>query len=319
MMDKFKLRYLLLAVASVLIIACVGIVIYAGQSEEDNVQAQELLGAPDHADVTYCTMDGIALKLDLYLPKGQTTDPLPVAVYVHGGSFTGGDKRKGSGATDIRPVVDRGYAVASVNYRLAPDYKFPGPLQDVKCAIRFLRANASRYNLDSNRFAIWGTSAGGYLSAFVGLTGSPSEFDKGEYLDQSSSVLATADLFGPTDLAASDLNPLQILLLYRAFGSISRDDPFLKTASPINYISKGAPPFLIMHGDKDSVVPLTQSTLLHTRLSAAGIPSTLVIVKNANHEFKPDGGAISPSREELTRTLVDFIDKHLSGSSLISK
>jgi acetyl esterase/lipase len=205
-------------------------------------------------------------------------------------------------------MTERGYAVAAVNYRRAPEWKFPAPLNDVKCAVRFLRANAATYKLDPNRFGIWGGSAGGQLAAFVGLTDARAGFDVGEYPEQSSAVLAVADLFGPTDLTA-DLSLLQKLLLFRAFETIDSQAPLLKRASPINYISKGAPPFLILQGEQDDAVPLAQSQAFYEQLTAAGVDATLVVVKNANHNFAPSGGPISPSRAELSKIMGDFFDR----------
>lgn len=279
---------------------------YQALTEDDEAVAAQ----PDIADVTFCTQDGAPQKLDLYFPKEAQKGALPLVVYLHGGAFVGGDKRKGSGLIDISEMVARGFAVASVNYRLAPASRFPAPLQDVKCAIRFLRANAAQYNLNPEQVGIWGGSAGGYLAAFVGLADRDAGFDVGEYTEQSSSVRAVADLFGPADLAA-ELNWLQQFLLYRAFGTTARDDPYLAHASPVNYVSTNAPPFLILHGEQDDVVPVAQSHELFARLKAAGVPAELVVVKNANHNFAPTGGPIQPKRQELTKKLCDFFEQHL--------
>jgi acetyl esterase/lipase len=115
--------------------------------------------SPDFANVFYCTMEGVPLTLDLYYPENAAA-PTPVLVYVHGGSFTGGDKRKGSGVIDIPAMTPRGYAVAAVNYRLMPQHPFPAEIMDAKCAVRFLRAHASEYELKTEKIGIWGGSAG---------------------------------------------------------------------------------------------------------------------------------------------------------------
>ncbi|MBI5304639.1 MAG: alpha/beta hydrolase [Chloroflexi bacterium] len=260
-------------------------------------------------DVTYCAPDGIALKMDLAYPKSFANKPTPIAVFIHGGGWTSGDK-SGGGGVDARELLARGYIVASLDYRLAPQYKFPAQITDVKCAIRHLRAHAAKYQLDPNRIGVWGSSAGGHLVALLGTSDASVGFDVGEYLDQSSRVQLVVDLFGPADLPAMFTSNAQVVG-NRVFGSTSRDDLVLVKASPVTYVSKDDPPFLILQGDQDKTVPLAQSQILHDKLLAGGVPSTLVIVKNGGHGFAPTGGAINPTRAELTKTLADFFDKHL--------
>ncbi|MBI5653068.1 MAG: alpha/beta hydrolase [Chloroflexi bacterium] len=260
-------------------------------------------------DVTYCAPDGVAQKLDLAYPK-QIQASARVAVYVHGGGWTSGDKGGGAGSLDARAVLERGYVVASLNYRLAPQFKWPAQIVDVKCAIRFLRAHASELKIDPNKIGVWGSSAGGHLVAMLGTADTRVGFDVGEWLDQSSRVQAVVDEFGPADL------PAMFTANARAtgqqiFGSTSRDDPILVQASPITHITKDDPPFLILQGDQDKVVPMEQSQILHDKLKAGGVQSTLVIVKNAGHGFAPTGGAINPTRNELSKMIADFLDQSL--------
>jgi acetyl esterase/lipase len=267
---------------------------------------------PDHQDVLYCTMEGVPLYLDLYAANQQADTPSPVVVYVHGGSYVGGDKAKGSGLADIPELVERGYSVASVNYRLAPEHRFPAPIEDVKCAIRFLRAHATEYNLDPDRLGAMGGSAGGHLVSLLGLTDPQDGFDTGEYLDDSSKVSAVVDMFGPADLTAGDLTLLQKYLRYQAFGTWESGNALLAQASSVNYLIDDAPPFLILHGDHDDAVPLSQSQRLFEHLQAAGIESELIVVQNANHNFAPTAGAITPGREAITRLVADFFDQYLA-------
>ncbi|MBI4788346.1 MAG: alpha/beta hydrolase [Chloroflexi bacterium] len=262
-------------------------------------------------DVTYCTAGGVALKMDIYPPKSLNGKPAPVVVYVHGGGWRSGDKDSGAGIRDLPELARRGYLVASINYRLAPEHKWPAQIQDVKCAIRYLRANAATYNLDPNRIGAIGGSAGGHLVAMLGVTDKSAGFDVGEYLDQSSRVQAVVDLFGPSDLTASGFIQSQAKLGKEVFGVTSPRDPILAQASPVTYITKDDPPFLILQGDQDTTVPPAQSQELYDRLQAAGVPATLVMVKNAGHSFAPVGGAISPSLADLAKMTADFFDKHL--------
>lgn len=276
---------------------------------ERATQTIEAKPGETYRDVTYCTPDGIAQKMDVMYPRTMSDKPLPVTVYIHGGGWTGGDKGGDAGSLDTRALSARGYLVVALNYRLAPQSKWPAQITDVKCAIRHLRANATTYKLDPNRIGVWGGSAGGHLVAMLGTTDQRAGFDVGEYLDQSSRVQAVVDLFGPADLRLFPSNAQAIA--NRVFGATSRDDMILVKASPVTYISPDDPPFLILHGDQDKVVLPEHSQILHDKLKAAGVPSTLVIVKNAGHGFTPEGGAISPSRAELTKLIVDFFDKHL--------
>ena len=261
-------------------------------------------------DVTYGMVDGVALKLDLYYPK-SIAGPVPIAVYVHCGGWTSGDKSAGAGFQDVQELVGRGYLVAAINYRLAPGYKFPAQIEDVKCAIRFLRANAARYGADPKRIGAWGGSAGGHLVALLGVTDSGAGFDgSGGYLDQSSRIQAVVDMFGPTDLTRlfAGVNPR---LIETVFGTTDRNAEILKKASPVNHVSIDDPPFLLLHGELDKLVPLGQSQILYEKLKETGVPATLVIVKNAGHGFSEAASPILPSREEISKMVADFFDRHL--------
>ncbi len=261
-------------------------------------------------DVTYCAPDGVAQKMDVLYPKTLSNQPMPIAVYIHGGGWTSGDKSGGAGMIDSTELLARGYIVVSLDYRLAPQYKWPAQIIDVKCAIRHLRANAATYRIDPNRIGVWGGSAGGHLVAMLGVTDKDAGFDAGEYLDQSSRVRAVVDLFGPADLPAM-LTSRAMVVGQTVFGAKSNEDPILVKASPVTYISRDDPPFLILQGDKDTTVPPEQSREFYDRLKAASVPATLVIVKNAGHGFAPVGGAINPTRIELTRMIADFFDQNL--------
>lgn len=260
-------------------------------------------------DVTYCTADGVALKMDLFFPVNAKT-PTPAAVYVHGGGWTGGDKGGGAGMVDMQELVRRGYLGVSINYRLAPDYQFPAQIEDVKCAIRHLRANAQTYNLNPDKIVAWGGSAGGHLVALLGTSDATAGLEgDGGYPGVSSRVAAVVDLFGPADLSRMLGAAAGLETARKVFDARGANDPVLVQASPVTYISRDDPPFLILHGEKDAVVPLKQSEILVEKLKETGIPASLVVVKNAGHGFTPSGGAINPSRAALTQMIADFFDK----------
>lgn len=253
-------------------------------------------------DLTYCNSQ----TLDLYIPAGAVRHPLPIAVFVHGGGMTAGDK------TNISPVLlnslaSAGYAVASVNYRLAPMSKFPAQIEDVKCAIRYLRDRAAGFGIDGSEVFAFGTSVGGQLVALTALTGSRSRFDVGPYLNQPSSVRAVVDMFGPTNLTEdSGFSPTGIL---RAFGvNTSRDD--LLRASPTHYVVPDAPPIMVVQGTRDAKVPASQSIELYRDLTAAGDQSQLVMVQNMGHMFVQVGPQpLDPSLGQIGTEMVDFFNR----------
>ncbi|MDQ3929392.1 MAG: alpha/beta hydrolase, partial [Chloroflexota bacterium] len=270
-------------------------------------------GITAQRNVAYCTAGGEALKLDLFLPA-RGGGPAPVVVFIHGGSWVGGDKFEVGLAGN--ELARKGYAVASINYRLGPKHKWPAQIEDAKCAVRYLRASARQYNLDPNRVAAWGSSAGGHLAALLGLTDASAGFDNsGQYLDQSSRVQAVVDMFGPTDLNAFDPDKFSKGVGQAVFG-VTRDRPeareLLRRASPLTYAGNAANvPFLILHGDKDSLVPLNQSQALHERLTSAGARSELIVVRNAEHGFRPSGGEVTPGIQQIRNIIDNFLDRTL--------
>jgi acetyl esterase/lipase len=255
-------------------------------------------------DVTYCTVNDVALKMDVYFPK-NTSDAMPLVIYIHGGGWSRGDKGSRAGMTDVPALLDAGFTVASLNYRMAPKYQFPAMLEDVKCAIRSFRANADTYRIDPNRIGLWGDSAGAHLSNMIGLTDQSAGFEAGEYLDQSSRVQAVIDISGPTDLTV-DFSPAFIEAKSNAY--VGYD---MMKASPVTYITPDDPPFLILQGDKDPVVPILsgQAQKLYDGLLAAGVPAQLVIVQGGPHLL--DAPNQTPTRAEITVMIVGFFSQYL--------
>jgi acetyl esterase/lipase len=226
-------------------------------------------------------------------------------MYVHGGGMTGGDK------TDINPVflnalTSAGYALASVNYRLAPEFRFPAQIEDVKCAIRYLRANAPRYGLDGREIFGFGTSVGGQLVALAALTGPRSTFDVGRYPTESSNLLAVVDIFGPANLTetASGFSPSGI---EQVFGKNDHRD--LVLASPTHFVVPNAPPILLVQGVNDTKVLKSQSIELYRDLKAAGDRTQLVLVQNMGHMFMQVGPKpLDPSLRSIAQDVVSFFD-----------
>jgi acetyl esterase/lipase len=213
-------------------------------------------------------------------------------------------------APEVKELLKRGYLVASVDYRLAPQYKFPAQIEDVKCAVRYLRAQAALYGIDAGRIGATGGSAGGHLVSLLGLSRDDVFNSSGGNPNQSARVKAVADFYGPADISVVPGGVDQGLLL-QVFGASSRSDPVVKAASPVTHASAGDPPFLIVHGEKDNLVPIGQSELLLAALKGAGVTAELIRVKNAGHGLVPMGGPVTPPRIEIVSTTADFFDHYL--------
>ena len=259
-------------------------------------------------DVPYCTVGGQPQKMDLYFPSSG--GPWPVFLYVHGGGWDKGDKAEGAGWKFLNA---RGYLVVSVNYRLAAwNVKFPAMIEDVKCAVRSLRAHAGEYNLDPRRIGALGASAGGHLVALLGTSDKSAGWDVGEYLGQSSRVQAVVAEAVFSDFTRTIYDSM-LTPMYFAFGDFPGTDSKINLdASPVTYITPDDPPFLIIHGEKDGYAPLDQAQTLDTRLKAAGVSSKLVVVQNATHGLTSwNGNSMTPSAEQINQTVLDFLDANL--------
>lgn len=245
-------------------------------------------------DVEYANIDGSSLKLDLYLPQPPTTEARPVVVWIHGGAWRGGDKA----ACPAKRLVDQGFVVASINYRLSHQAIFPAQIQDCKAAIRWLRANAEKYAIDAERVGVWGSSAGGHLVALLGTAGDVDALSDASHgnADQSSRVQAVCDFFGPTDLLQMDKYALPSAPFRhdaadspesKLIGGPIQDNPVKAArANPISYVSADDPPFLIVHGDRDPLVPWQQSQLLAEALRQAGVSCEFHKIEGAGHGFQ---------------------------------
>ena len=234
---------------------------------------------PKYLDISYATLSE-RQKLDIYLPSVDE-GPFPVIVHIHGGAFKMGNKRDEQ-LTSILLGLKRGYAIVSVNYRLSQEAKFPAAVEDVKAAIRFIKANAKKYQLNPNKIAVWGGSAGGHLSAMVGVTSHLSLFEHPQLgnIEQSSAVQAVVDWFGPINFLTMDeqfkeleVNPkLGITCSINSpeseyIGTLITEVPDLvQKSNPETYIDASNPPFFIQHGTADGNIPYLQSVYLSNKL-----------------------------------------------------
>lgn len=265
----------------------------------------------EYSSQTYCTIDGEDLIFDLSYPNDLGTEPLPLVVYVHGGAWTMGDRRGGAGVVFKSALLEAGYVYATIDYRLAPDDIFPAQIEDVKCAIRYFRANADALGIDPDRIAALGGSAGGHLVTLLGLTAEQDLWEsEGDYQGISCGVAAVVDMFGPTDLRPI-ANPLYRGTYEDVFGEAVYSDDAMWAFSPLAYVSKNAPPFLILHGDADQTVRLHHSEDLQAALEGVGVPVELVVVSAGGHSNALFNEGASPGLGELTEILLGFLETYL--------
>ena len=273
------------------------------------------LAAGQTIDVTFCSDQTARISAPANLDK-----PAPASVYLHGGSWIGGDQNTGGFIiSEIGPALNAaGFVVANVDYRLGPDAQWPAQIEDVKCAIRYLRAYAKELHIDPKHIGTWGHSAGGHLAALSGTAGPSAGWDTGAYLKYPSTVEAVADLSGPANLVTMSTEGASGAVqdnFIKLLGPMPPEQlqEELKAASPVTYVSPEDPPFLIIHGDLDEVVHASQSQELATALEAAGVPVTLVIVKGGGHALDEPGAQPSPA--EITKMVVDFFVANLRPTS----
>ena len=258
-------------------------------------------------DWTYATVDGEALQLDLYLPE-TFAEPLPLIVWIHGGGWVTGERSP----CPVAVLATRGYAVASVSYRLARgNAVFPAPLHDCKAAIRWLRTNAWRFGCDPQRIGVFGPSAGGHLAALLGTTADDATLDGSEGVTGvSSRVQAVCALFAPTDLVHLEeveddhwrINLVAKALLH---GPPSKHPELAAAASPITHVSADDAPFLLIHGLADGMVPPAQSERMHHALQAAGASSELLLIEDMPH------GNHTLGRTDVQQAVDTFFRKQL--------
>lgn len=256
-------------------------------------------------DVEYSNPDGQHLQLNIARPKNPT-GALPAVLCIHGGGFRAGT-RDGNNALCLK-LAQRGYIAATVTYRLAPKYQFPAAVYDVKSAVRWLRANAAKYQLDPARIGVTGDSAGGHLAQFLGVTAGVKEFEgDGGNVDQSSSVACVVNRYGPSDFTksyAKSVDAAEVLPLFLG-GNLETALPRHIRSSPLNWVSPNSAPTLLLHGTEDKYVAYEQAIWMRDRLQSCGVEVELLTLQGAGHGFK---GA---DAEKAEQALFAFFDKHL--------
>jgi acetyl esterase/lipase len=258
-------------------------------------------------DVPYAKAGDTELKLDIMVPDGK--GPHPAVMVIHGGAWRAGNKK------DCRPImpelVKHGYVAISPQYRFCPKETFPAQVQDVKAAVRWVKAHAKDYEIDPERIGAMGFSAGGHLALMLGLT-APADGLEGEASagGPDSRVKAVVNFFGPTDLGASDIPDISKPLVKDFLGAAAKDRPDLAAkASPLTYVTKDDAPVLTFQGTKDPLVPHTQATKLGDAMTAAGVAGRVELLLGAGHGWgEPD---LARTRSET----IAFLDRYLKSAA----
>jgi acetyl esterase/lipase len=255
-------------------------------------------------DVVYGKAGGIDLQLDLAVPQGKGR--FPAVVCIHGGGWRFGHRR------DLTKVIEelagKGFVAATISYRLSDKAPFPAQIEDCKTAVRWLRGHAEKYQIDRHKIGCIGMSAGAHLACLLGTCRKEDGLEgNGGHADQSSQVQCVVSIFGPTDLSARTWTKQieEALLVPFLGGTIDEKPEVYKKASPINYVHKGAPPFLFFHGTEDKIVAISQSRTMAEKLKAAGVDVKLVEFEGAGH------GWLGDKLQQTVDQTIDFFDKHL--------
>ncbi|NGZ75844.1 alpha/beta hydrolase [Saccharibacillus alkalitolerans] len=247
---------------------------------------------------------GKTLSLNLLLPESDR--PAPLILWIVGGAWVSCNSARN--LPQLIRFAERGYAVAAIEYRLAHEARFPAQIEDAKSALRFLRANADKYGIDADRVGVWGHSAGGQLAALLGATGGSPEFETADHAEQSTRVRAVVDFSGPTDIELDFQSEYHMPVMALMLGGTIRMKPDLaRSTNPAHYLDgREVPPFLIVHGDADTTVPLRQSALLHDALTEAGVRSEFYVLEGAGHSTSE-----LLTRDDVLGRVGEFFDEHL--------
>ncbi|USD67087.1 alpha/beta hydrolase [Vibrio sp. SCSIO 43136] len=238
-------------------------------------------------DITFKTIGDKSIQLDLYRPSTASEQPYPLLIWVHGGAWKRGTKNDipTKNPLLLNSMLKQGYALAAVDYRLSGEVNFPKPVQDINDAINYLAINAEHYNINADKVVMMGRSAGGHLASLIGATNSHnvSFYDVPKY-----QVVGVVSFFGPSDLLAlgnkGAKKASKKSSVSRFLGDIPANIPEIaKQASPSHYVNSKTPPYVMLHGDLDKPVPLSQSKLLKKLLDSAEVENQLFIEQGVGH------------------------------------
>jgi acetyl esterase/lipase len=286
---------------SVIVGACVALVAADRVASADDAIVAE-------SNIVYGKGGDTELKLDLYRPANQN-EKLPGIIVIHGGAWRAGKKEDMRGFAEH--VAKAGYVTASVQYRLCPKHAFPAQIEDVKCAVRWLRRHADDYHVDKQRIGAMGGSAGGHLSLLLGVMDAKDGLEgSGGWPDQSSKVQAVVNYFGPTDLTQTDFDEkIQPLLVDFIGGPLAERRMDYEKASPVSYLDPKDAPTLSFHGTKDNIVPFTQAELFDKAFKGKMGIHRLEVMTDKGHGW---GGKDLEHTQKMT---VEFFDQKLKGKA----
>lgn len=239
-------------------------------------------------------------KADLYINL-KSEKPTPIIINIHGGGWNKGVKESQSG---FNSFFKRGFAVANMEYRLSQQATAPAAVEDTRCLLIYLTENAKKLNIDANKIVIMGGSAGGHLALMGGLLGNDSRFDSNCPTTQTIKIAAIIDKYGITDLYDWSYGKQKSKSALQWLGDKSKDNEFIKSVSPINYITKNSPPIFIVHGDSDPIVPYQQSVDLYKKLQDVGVKSNFITVPGGLH-----GNFDKDKKTEINDAIFQFLEE----------
>ncbi len=255
--------------------------------------------------IEYANPDDQHLQLNVAQPKEDAGAARPAVLCIHGGGFRAGKRDSWNGL--CKKLAEQGYVAVTVTYRLTPKYPFPAAVEDVKTAVRWMRANAAKYHIDPDRIASLGDSAGGHLAQFLGVSGEVHRFDGPELPNFSSRVQCVINYYGPEDFTQSygkSVDAAEVLPMFLG-GDVTHARPAHILASPLYWVTPDAAPTLLLHGTEDKYVNYEQATWMYERLKATGIDVELLTLTGAGHGFH------GPDAEKAEKAAIEFLDKHL--------
>ena len=316
------MRKILLACMLSSVSVCLG---QSGGMGDAATFAAEMMRYEVHPNIVYHTANNFEAKLDVYTPAepAQPSSPSPVVVVIHGGGWISGSKEER--VLEMMPYLQMGFAAVNVEYRLAKFSLAPAAVEDCRCALHWVFANAKKYNFDPSRVVLQGGSAGGHLVLTTGMLTPKDGFDKQCWTDDEDywskspgtdkdpHVAAIVNWFGIADvldeLHGANAKGYAVVWL----GGQMNADEIAKRVSPINYVNRNNPPIITIHGDKDALVPYEQSVRLHKALDRAEVPNQLVTIPGAGH-----GGFTYEQNQEAWTAIRAFLKKHVSGLTAAS-
>jgi acetyl esterase/lipase len=270
-------------VRSALVIAGVVLLAQPGHGQVRDAPAWTAHVASEYdmtSDVTYLTAGGVAQKLDVYTPRGLTA-PNPVVVYFHGGGWAGGSRDRA--VLRLLPYLERGFTVVNATYRGGRVAPAPAAVEDCRCALKWVVANAAQHKIDAGRIVVTGDSAGSHLALMSGLLDASAGFDRNCPDGAEPKVAAIVSWFGATDVADLLEGPNAQRFASDWLGGRPDRAALARRLSPLTYVRAGAPPVLTVHGDADSVVPYAHAARLHAALSKHGVRNELVTIAGGGH------------------------------------